>query len=650
MPAAAFRRATLKNQIELQEISMQRQLCRGLALVLLLSAGQGIAATISVDITADEDNGNTMGPNPVGTGCSLREALQAVANNDGNPYNGCAAATVGGPNTIDIAVGGTITVNEAMPDPSQPPGSTIRNGSLPNAMDAGTHGALTVTNGGGATVSCDAAPNGKIIFNEAMGADFTLSGLTIANCTADGGGIAISNVNGGNLKLNNVSFTNIKSDTGGPGGAIAHSNGSLAMNNVSFTGCSTDDGAGLGDGGAIWIGQVTLPQTVSLANTTFTNNTAAENGGAIYWTAADSLGHTVQMTNLTFTGNIANGDSSVTPEYGGGAIWSKNSSSGGPPLWLIASSAFLNNQAPKGVGGAIAISSNGTLAYPAATTPLLGGIVASHFSGNSAGGAASADLRGGSGGAIYMHGDALTAVESSFVNNMSQHGSGGAIANFSPNPSSPAVFANVTFSGDSADQNGGAIANLRDGGQITLLNDTISGNSANGAGGTPGGGAIFNVDTNAGNVQASNTIFASSAGAGGNCANSPSGLPVQDVIGNLQFSPNTGCGNMVAGDPRLSAPANLGGPNTLVLEMDLNAAGSPASGTGCRDVRERASAQRRRDRPHKCPTRRQGELRYRRLRIGRAHAGGVAVVRRRLNERGGRARRDPRRAPGGAKQ
>lgn len=561
---------------------MQRHLCRALAWALLLGAGHAVAATISVDIVADEDNGNTMGPDPIGTGCSLREALQAVANNDGNAYNGCAAATVGGPNTIDIAVGGTIVVNSAVPDPSQPVGAAmIRNSSLPSAMDAATHGALTITNSGGATVSCDTAPNGKIIFNEASGADFTLTGVVVANCTADGGGIAISNLNGGKLTLNGVSFTNIKSGTGGSGGAIAHSNGSLAMNNVTFTGCGTDDGAGLGDGGALWIGQVTLPDTVSLSNTTFTNNTAAENGGAIYWTEADSLGHTIQMTNLTFTGNVANGDSSMTPEYGGGAIWSKNSSSSGPPLWLISNTVFTNNQAPKGVGGAIAISSSGTLAYPAATTPLLGGIVASHFSGNTAGGAASADLRGGSGGAIYMHGDALTIVESSFVNNASQHGSGGAIANNSPNPNaaSPTVFANVTFAGNSADQNGGAIANLADGGQIALINDTIANNTANGTGGSQGG-AVFNADTNVGNFKASNTIFASSSGAGGNCAISASGVAMQDVVGNLQFSPNTGCGNMTAADPRLAAPANLGGPNTFVLEMDLNAAGSPASGAG----------------------------------------------------------------------
>ena len=560
---------------------MQRHFRAGYALSLFLVAAPALAATISVDIVADEDNGNTMGPNPPGTGCSLREALQAVANNDGNGWNGCAAATIGGPNTIDIAVGGTIVVNSAVPDPSQPVGAAnVRNGSLPNAMDASTHGALTVTNSGGAVVSCDVAPNGKIMFNEASGADLTLTGVAIANCTADGGGIAISNVNGGNLTLNGVTFTNIKSDTGGPGGAVAHSGGSLAMDNVSFTGCSTDDGAGLGDGGALWIGQVTLPQTVTLSNTTFTNNTAAENGGAIYWTAADSLGHTVQMTKLAFTGNVANGDSSATAEYGGGAIWSKNSSSSGPPLWLIANSVFKDNRAPNGVGGAIAISSNGTLAYPAAATPHLGGIVASHFEGNIAGGAVSVDMRGGSGGAIYFHGDALTAVESSFVNNQSVNGSGGAIANFSPNPSAPAVLANVTLFGNSADQNGGAVANLRDNGQITLLNDTLSTNTAVGANGAPGGGAIFNADTNAGNVKVGNTILVSSGGAGGNCAYAASAVPIQDLGGNLQFAPNAGCGPMLAGDPKLVPPAVLSGPNTFVFVMDMDPAGSPASGAG----------------------------------------------------------------------
>lgn len=560
---------------------MQRHHRAGWAWALLFGGAHAFGATISVDIVADEDNGNTMGGNPLDTGCSLREALQAVANNDGAAWRGCTAATIGGPNTIDIAVGGTIVVNSAVPDPNQPVGQPpIRNGSLPNAMNASTHGALTITNSGGATVSCDAAPNGKIIFNEAGGADLTMTGVKIADCTADGGGIAISNVNGGKLTLDGVSFTNIKSDTGGPGGAVAHSGGSLAMDNVSFTGCSTDDGAGLGDGGALWLGQVTLPETVTISNTTFTNNTAAENGGAIYWTAADSLGHTVQMTNLTFTGNVANGDSSMTAEYGGGAIWSKNSSSSGPPLWLISNSVFKDNRAPNGAGGAIAISSNGTLAYASANAPHAGGVVASHFENNVAGGASSADLRGGSGGAIYFHGDTLTVVESSFVNNQSVNGSGGAIANFSPNPSAPTVLANVTFFGNSADQSGGAVANLRDNGQMTLLNDTLSSNTATGTGGAAGGGALFNADTNAGNVKVGNTILAGSAGAGGNCAYAASAAPLQDLGGNLQFAPNTGCGSMLAGDPRLVPPAVLGGPNTFVHEMDMDPAGSPASGAG----------------------------------------------------------------------
>jgi CSLREA domain-containing protein len=561
---------------------MQRYFRAGWALGLLFGTAHALAATISVDIIADEDNGNPAGgPNPPSTGCSLREAIQAVANNNGMPYNGCTAATAGGPNTIDIGVAGTIVVNSLVPDPSQPIGAAnIQNGSLPSAMDATTHGTLEITNSAGATVSCDAG--GKIIFTEASNADLTLRNLVIANCTADGGGIAISNVGGGNLTVDTVTFTNIKSRTGGNGAAIAHSNGNLVIDHSSFTGCSTDDGAGLGDGGAIWLGQVTTPQTVTINDTTFTNNTAAENGGAIYWVAADSLGHTIQMTNLTFTGNVAKGDSSNTPEYGGGAIWSKNSSSSGEPLWLIANTVFNDNHAPNGVGGAIAMSSNATLSYPAAATPHAGGVVASHFESNSAGGAASVDLRGGSGGAIYFHGDAMTIVESSFVNNASTHGSGGAIADFSPNPDTtrPTTFANTTFFGNTADQNGGAIANIRDGGQITLLNDTIFANAANGTGGNPGGGAIFNLDTNAGNVKVANTILSSSTGVGGNCAYSASGVPITDLAGNLQFSPNTGCGNMTASDPLLTPPAVLGGgPNAFVQVMDLGAV-SPASGGG----------------------------------------------------------------------
>jgi predicted outer membrane repeat protein len=564
-----------------EEISMQRHVRAGWAGVLLFGSVHSFGATLSVDVVIDEDNGNTSGPNPLSTGCSLREALQAVANNDGNAYNGCTAATVGGPNTIDIGVAGTITVNSAVPDPAQPVGAgTIRHGTLPNVMDAASHGALAITNSGAATVSCDVAPNGAILFHEASGGDLTMSGLAIANCTANGGGIAISNVNGGNLTLSDVSFTNIHSSNGGNGGAMAHSVGTLVMNNVTFTGCGTDNGSGLGDGGALWLGAVSFPNTMSISNTTFTNNTAAEDGGAIYWTAADSLGHTVQMDHLVFTGNAADGDSSNTPESGGGAIWSQNSSSGGPPLWLIANSVFTDNRAPNGVGGAIAISASGTLAYPAATTPHLGGIVASHFEGNIAGGASSVDLRGGSGGAIYFHGEALTAVESSFINNQSVHGSGGAIANFSPNPSAPMMLANVTLFGNGADQNGGAVANLRDNGQITLENDTIASNTATGTGGAAGGGAIFNADTNAGNVKVGNTILASSNGAGGNCAYSASGVPIQDIGGNLQFAPNAGCGSMLASDPNLLAPAVLSGPNAFVFVMDLAAAGSPASGAG----------------------------------------------------------------------
>ncbi len=346
---------------------------------------------------------------------------------------------------------------------------------------------------------------------------------------------------------------------------------------MTFTGCSTDDGAGLGDGGALWLGQVTLPQTVAISNTTFTNNTAAENGGAIYWTAADSLGHTVQMTNLTFTGNVANGDSSMTAEYGGGAIWSKNSSSSGPPLWLISNSVFTNNSAPNGVGGAIAISSNGTLAYPAASTPQLGGVVASHFAGNVAGGAASADLRGGSGGAIYFHGDALTGCRVELHQQPERAWLGRGDRQFQPE-SVGADGARECYvlrqQRRSKRRRGREPARQRA--------DHAAQRHARGQYGdrhwcTPGGGALFSVDTNAGNVQVGNTILASSGGAGGNCAYSASAVPLQNLGGNLQFAPNTVVERWSRTIRSSGAPAILGGPNTFVYSMDMDPAGSPAS-------------------------------------------------------------------------
>lgn len=568
-----------------------------LAIVLPLTAFALVstpaqANTINVTTSQDEDNGNLSGHPPVGQGCSLREALQAIVN--GAAYRGCSAPTVGGPNTIDLTnAGGTIVINSLVPDPSGAPGN-VRNGNLPFISSA--MGTVIIGNG---TVTCDASPNGVRIFQENSGAALTLTALSLGTvaqgCTTGGGGIGIWNT-GGDLTLNGVSFTNIHSNDGGQGAALLHSGGTLNINGGNFTGNGTSDtsnpSAETGDGGAIYMSNVGLPSIVNMDGVTFTANSAANRGGAIFWTNSDTLGHNVTIKGAIFTGNTAKGGAGGN-ERGGGAIYASIDSDHSPTnldLFLIVNGQFTLNTAPNGQGGAILLAggllssidiiTNPLDPQPAPFFPATGGIVASDFWKNSAGGAASADALGGAGGAIYARGF-LSVVQSSFRTNSSTNGSGGAVALRNTSTPNLAAFANVTFTGNTAKQAGGAIANLHSNGTLSLINDTLAGNTAAGdttAGNTiADGGAVYNANPTVTDVGVRNTIFGASTPSV-NCA----GSPVNDLGNNLQYSPNTtSCGaSMTIGNPNLAAASIFAGPNVFVWTMAINGDHSPAQGAG----------------------------------------------------------------------
>jgi predicted outer membrane repeat protein len=531
----------------------------------LLLSGTASAATITVDTAIDEENGRTSNgageSYPLSQGCSLREALAELFFNDGVAYDGCAAADINGPNTINLSVAGPFVVNSLVPDPADITGvNTVRNGALPMIkFDSG----LIIVDGsaGAAIVSCDASPNGAKIFVAQPGSALTLTALTVSNCTASGGGIAITSDNA-DITINTVTFTNVHSESGGAGGVINHAGGTLNMNVVNFllngTADDSNPGAETGDGGAIYLGTVSLPDIVNLDTVTFTGNTAANNGGAIYWVNSDSLGHSVTISSAIFTGNSADGSDS---EDGGGAIWIQTDSDI-TDVFLIGNSQFIGNTADNGNGGAIVISS-GQLAFVDPLFPLLGGVVGTNFVNNSAGGTATVNAVGGSGGAIFVHGH-LTVVQSSFITNSSTNGSGGAIALHNQSSTDAGLtVVNSTFSGNIADQAGGAIANLHVNGAMDLRNVTISGNTATGnitAGNTAaGGGAIFNINNNTNvlfpRVIVANTILANSP-LGGNCVGAVLPPVFVDNGNNVQFSPNTGCELTVPSfDPMLGAPA-----------------------------------------------------------------------------------------------
>jgi predicted outer membrane repeat protein len=341
---------------------------------------------------------------------------------------------------------------------------------------------------------------------------------------------------------------------------------------------------------------VGLPSIVNINGVTFSGNTAANDGGAIYWTQSDTAGHAITITGAVFTLNSAKGGTAEggESERGGGAIYAvtdRDHDIGNLDLVLIVNGQFTFNTAPNGQGGAILLAggqlssidlvTNPPSPQPAALFPANGGIVASDFSNNSAGGAAASDALGGAGGAIYARGN-LSIEQSSFIGNASTNGSGGAIALRNTTTPNTVAFANVTFNGNSAKQAGGAIANIHPNGSLSLVNDTLSGNTANGdttAGNTiAGGGAIYNANATLAAVGVRNSIFGASTPSVANCA----GSPIGDLGNNLQYSPNTaGCGaSMTIADPNLAAPSIFGGPNLFVKVMTINGNHSPAQGTG----------------------------------------------------------------------
>lgn len=585
---------------------------RWIALIALAAALPVPAAILTVTTDHDEANcrseagcsvlPNGMGENyPNSTGCSLREALQDVAdagNMTAISYPECGMPTSGGANTINLGTH-SIVVNGTELNPGDVNGTaTVNNGSLPYVGSAATYGALTIT--GGVAISCfsDAAAmppvDGVIMFHEASGGDLTFSGVHMQNCTAPAGGVAITNQSDGALTLLGVTFTNIRGTNDTDGGCIVHGSGNLTITGGSFTACIADNGSTLpgggsnGEGGALSIGGVGNNTAVTISGVSFQGNIASANGGAIVLKGTDAI----SISASAFQGNIANGNThdSGNAELGGGAIFASNTANGGfsggsgvnASDFLIFNTSFIANLAPNGTGGAILLSGAGSLTYGSLVIDqttvldgnLPGGIIASNFSANQAGGTWNGmpvDPRAGSGGAIYASGK-VSILSSSFVGgNASQNANGGAIAYFDGTASFPALsVANVTINGNSAQIQGGAIANLKTvisgNGQIDLTNTTIAGNTTN------GGGALFNSG-GASDVNARNTIF--SGNGGGNCSG-----PLTDTAGNLQFNPASGCAAIAnTGDPKLQSAAPFGGANALVFVMQLDS-GSAASGAG----------------------------------------------------------------------
>jgi predicted outer membrane repeat protein len=245
-------------------------------------------------------------------------------------------------------------------------------------------------------------------------------------------------------------------------------------------------------------GAINNAGTLTVTNSTFSDNSTSDYGGAIYNDSRFSA-TTLAITNSTFSSNSAT--------YHGGAIY--NDGYFNPAIVTITNSTFSDNSAVQ-FGGVID-DRDGTLTF-----------IDSTFSGNHT------SL---SGGAIYAYTDTLTLINSTFSGNSSSYGGG--ISDYA----STLTSTNSTFSGNTATYDGGGIYNNTS--TLKVSNSTFYGNSALHA-----GGAIFN----SGGATLTNTLLANSPD-GGDLSGSASGN--NNLIDDVSFSNLTGSNN-------LNAPALLG--------------------------------------------------------------------------------------------
>jgi predicted outer membrane repeat protein len=302
---------------------------------------------------------------------------------------------------------------------------------------------------------------------------------------------------------------------------------------TSFTGCS-------GGTGSIGVGYSVTSETDA---STFTGN-EAEVGGAIAEAGGTlTVGSPVTPISfaVTFTGNEATdafsqatGATDVSTDDGGAIAVLGGASA------LVQGATFTNNTA-LGTGGAIYTASAGGIVTVKQST----------FSGNIA-----------SNGAALANGFSATVLDSTFTAN----GNIGLVL------------------GVPVTNNGGALYNL-DGGTLSLINDTIVANIANGSGGgvyNSTGGQLNMVNTIvAENTTTNNTAPDVAASAATSPGTTSVAIALNNLIGNSSgFSFTSGSGNKLNVLPVLGPLQNNGGPTQTMAELT----GSPTIAAGTSTV------------------------------------------------------------------
>ena len=438
-------------------------------------------------------------------------------------------------------------------------------------------GAFTLEN---LTITDGQAADGGALFVVGGGQAGIVNSVVFSGNHATGSGGAVYVGEATTLEVNDSSFV---SNSAAEGGAIANNGGTVSIAESDFTDNGATRGGAISNDGAITIEApdsscVTPTEAASfLALTTFSNGTAASEGGAIY-----NGSGVVDIHRSRFTNNSAEDGGAVFEESGAGlitvgcSVFDLNVATTGGAISgqddgdvLIDTSLFSANAASAS-GGAIAdaldglrlVVSNSRFADNTATDD--GGAVlstsdftdeANHYTGNEA----------AAGGAVFSDSTSsvgFTSNESVFENN-SATSSGGAIHV----ESTVVGLMAATLTGNTAAV-GGGVSSL---GNLTIEASTIAANVATGAAGVVAGGGLYSDGT----TTVLNTTIS------GNSAANGSGGGVGTAGGNIHLNQATvvdnhadgGSGGGFSTDPAaaLTISNSLVAFNTAQTQADCSA-------------------------------------------------------------------------------
>ena len=300
---------------------------------------------------------------------------------------------------------------------------------------------------------------------------------------ANGGGLAIAVRH--QLLVENSTLSNNRADSFG--GAIDSSSSDVV---IRLVGGRVEKNTSALAGGGISLADGVPPANITsffVDGTTFEDNTSTTLGGAIalYSTTAD-------IRNATFTNNRAAGGAGGAGGVGGaggaggaGGIGGAGGVGGAIATngnLTVADSLFENNSAPE--GGAIALQADGTSSINQTTFHQNNATI--------------------SGGAVHLNDDHKLTLSSSTLYENTSQSDGGAIQMVGGSPSALTLI-NSTISGNSANGNGGGLF-LNTAGTTVIESTTIANNEANLGGGlyrTSGSSPTIRRSIIAGNRAAS---------------------------------------------------------------------------------------------------------------------------------------------------